>query len=153
MDYPGDLLATTTIESVIDGDTVRVELDGEEVTVRVLGIDTPEVEGYRDEECWGPEAAEYAGELLADQTVHVFTDPGHDEYDQYDRLLAYLVTDDNMNYSVQAVSDGMARYYHIPDNPVSLHNVLQAAEGAARSEELGLWGPPCYGETSADGAE
>ncbi|MFC4334875.1 thermonuclease family protein [Salininema proteolyticum] len=146
VDYPGEFLATVDVESVIDGDTVRVVLEGETVKVRILGIDTPETEGYRPAECWGEEAATYAGEFMEDKRIHLFTEESQGKYDQYDRLLAYVVTEDGVNYSVQAVGDGMARYSDREDNPLALGDVLAVAEAAAKSEKLGLWGPPCNGD-------
>ncbi|MDT2009988.1 hypothetical protein FXW78_51560 [Rhodococcus opacus] len=51
--------ATATVTQVIDGDTIEVQDDTEgELTIRILGIDTPETKqpGYTVG-CWGPEAS------------------------------------------------------------------------------------------------
>ena len=57
---------------VVDGDTIVVDIGGAEETVRLIGIDTPEIAhpafGDRppnDAECFGDEAQRYTGELLA----------------------------------------------------------------------------------------
>ena len=36
------LLLPVTVTRVVDGDTIKVVLDGLEVTVRLIGVDTPE---------------------------------------------------------------------------------------------------------------
>ena len=45
---------TGTVTGITDGDTLRLDVDGVELRVRLVGIDTPEV--YPDVECFGPEA-------------------------------------------------------------------------------------------------
>ncbi len=46
------------VSRVIDGDTVKVFLNNETVTVRLIGIDTPEIDEKRAQlECFGLEAS------------------------------------------------------------------------------------------------
>ena len=48
------------VDRVIDGDTIRVRLDGARFTVRLTGVDTPETtHPTRGVEPYGPEAAAY----------------------------------------------------------------------------------------------
>ena len=48
------------VDRVIDGDTIRVRLDGARFTVRLTGVDTPETtHPTRGAEPHGPEAAAY----------------------------------------------------------------------------------------------
>ena len=48
------------VDRVIDGDTIRVRLDGDRFTVRLTGVDTPETtHPTRGVEPYGPEAAAY----------------------------------------------------------------------------------------------
>jgi micrococcal nuclease len=72
---PADLL------EVLDGDTLRVVVGGEQTDVRLLGINAPE----RDE-CFSTEAREAAAALLASGPLSLQSAP---EPDQYGRLLAY----------------------------------------------------------------
>ena len=52
------------VDRVIDGDTIRVQLDGARSTVRLTSVDTPETRHpTRGVEPYGPEAAAY-GRLL-----------------------------------------------------------------------------------------
>ena len=51
---------TAQVDRVIDGDTIRVRLDGDRFTVRLTGVDTPETtHPTRGVEPYGPEAAAY----------------------------------------------------------------------------------------------
>jgi endonuclease YncB( thermonuclease family) len=76
---------------VVDGDTLHVSVDGRDETVRLLGIDTPEL---RPVEC-GARAATAALTQLADgRHVELVEDPTQDERDRYGRLLAYVVRGD-----------------------------------------------------------
>lgn len=49
---------------VVDGDTLRVQVEGKDQAVRVIGINTPEtVDPRRAVECFGKEASDKAKEL------------------------------------------------------------------------------------------
>lgn len=83
-----------TVVRVVDGDTLVVELDGEEERVRLLNIDTPEtVHPSEPVECLGPESSAYMEELVSpgDQVVLEFD---QERTDHYDRLLAGVYADD-----------------------------------------------------------
>lgn len=78
---------TFSLVRVIDGDTVVVVLDGEQVRVRLVGIDTPEVG-----ECGFEEAARALESILASGKLGL-VDAGVDDRDRFDRLLRYLDVD------------------------------------------------------------
>jgi micrococcal nuclease len=139
----------------VDGDTVNVVDDkGGQVRVRVLGIDTPETKDPQEPvQCWGPEASAYAERTLLEKRVSLYTDPTQAVRDTYGRLLAYVVlADGGADYSVAAVGAGAARSYVYAGKPVSNSAAIAAAEQRARSDGLGVWGPPCYGQTIAPSA-
>lgn len=132
-----------TVTDVVDGDTVDVRTaDGRALTIRVLGIDTPEVFGGA--ECWGLEASQFAERTLAGQRIGLVVDDTQDRTDRYGRALRYLVLSDGGNYSVLAAEAGAARSY-VYDTPVSEHAAITAAEQRAQDANRGLWGPPCNG--------
>lgn len=131
------------VVEVVDGDTVDVvTAAGKELTIRVLGIDTPEV--YGGAECWGAEASQFARDTLAGKTVGLVTDETQDDIDRYGQTLRYLILPDGSNYSVLAAEAGAAHSY-VYDNPVSVHEAIVAAEQRAQEAQAGLWGPPCFG--------
>jgi len=75
---------------VVDGDTIVAEVDGEQIKVRLSGIDTPEFVGdYKDNpEFYGKEASAYAEELLDGKTIWLEEDVK--PKDKYDRVLLYV---------------------------------------------------------------
>ncbi|MFB9658353.1 thermonuclease family protein [Glycomyces mayteni] len=139
MDGPGEFYATAEAYDVIDGDTFRVRIDGESIRVRVLGINAPESGGFREEQDWGEEAKEYARKKLEGRMVHLFTDPGAEVFDQYDRLLAHVVMENGINYAVLAVADGMAEAYVLRHQDLTIGDTLEKAEDLAQAADRGMW--------------
>jgi len=139
MEGPGDFYATVDVIDVVDGDTFRAVIDGEKVRVRIMGINSPESGGFREEEDWGAEAKAYARNKLEGRTVHLFTDPGDPAYDQYDRLLMHVVMENGMNYAVLAVAEGMAHTYILRQQELTIGDTLRKAEKLAKAERRGMW--------------
>lgn len=77
---------------VSDGDTIVVRGEGRKpVTVRLIGVDAPEVDGpYRRAEPFGAEARDFAGSLLNGQPVYLESDPEQGVRDKHGRVLAYV---------------------------------------------------------------
>ena len=88
---PTGPIEIATVASVTDGDTIRVVLDGQNVPVRYIGIDTPEI--HSGFEWMGPEAAAANERLVAGQQVVLEKDVS--ETDRYGRLLRYVWLDTN----------------------------------------------------------
>ncbi|MFZ0034608.1 MAG: thermonuclease family protein, partial [Sedimentisphaerales bacterium] len=78
-----------TVVEVIDGDTIKVDIAGKIETVRLIGIDTPEIThpNHPENDYFGPEAAQYTKHLLENQLVYLIPDPMQSNRDKYDRLL------------------------------------------------------------------
>jgi micrococcal nuclease len=112
--------------------------------VRFIGIDTPEsVAQDRPVECFGPEAKVRTTELLPEGTV-VRLERDVEARDRYDRLLAYVIRDDDdLLVNVLLVEEGYAEAMPYPPN-VARQAELDRAEAAARAAERGLW-PVCGG--------
>ena len=117
---------------ITDGDTL--ELRGGE-TVRLLGIDTPELgEPYADEAKW----ALYA--WVAHRPLRLEFD--EQQRDVYHRLLAhvYVETDDGwVLVNAEMVRAGLARLLFIPPNG-RYYDYFQTALEEARLTRRGLWG-------------
>lgn len=139
MEGPGDFYAKVDVLEVVDGDTFRAVVDGEKIRVRIMGINSPESGGFRDEEDWGAEAKTYAKQKLEGRTVTLFTDPGDPMFDQFDRLLAHVVMENGMNYAVLAVAHGMAHTYIMRHQELTIGDTLRKAERLAKAERRGMW--------------
>lgn len=127
---------------VVDGDTVIVELDGQEERLRYIGIDAPEsVQPEQPVECFGPEAADANAELVDGETVFLVQDVT--DRDRFGRLLRYVYVDgdaeDGTLVNLELVREGFAESIsYEPD--VSRQDDLDQAERDARDEGLGMWG-------------
>jgi micrococcal nuclease len=141
---PGGPL-TTRVTHVVDGDTIDVELpDGEEDTVRYIGIDTPEtVKPDAPVECGGPKAHHVNERLVGGRTVTLRFD--REVRDDYDRLLAYVYVpgggagDRPLFVNAELIRRGLARTLTIVPNDsfAALFDRLAARAGSAGR---GLWG-------------
>ncbi len=149
---PPDETTAVSVTAVVDGDTIRVEYDdGTSDTVRLVGVDTPEVnaendppefEGVPDTESGadclrdaGRNATSVATDILLGERVGIATDPNLDRRGYYDRLLAYVVVDGRL-FNYRLVADGHARVY---DSDFTRRGNFTAAETAAREARRGLW--------------
>jgi len=132
----GEPTGTGTIASITDGDTVRLRIGGDELRVRLIGLDTPEV---RDPlECFGPEASA-ALEALAPVGSEVGYAYDRDPQDRYERELMYLYAADGTLINLELVAQGYAEAIRVEPND-RYWPELQAAERAARDAGRGLWG-------------
>jgi micrococcal nuclease len=145
------VMATATVLRVVDGDTIDIRDDVRgRLRIRVLGIDTPETnKPDYSVGCWGPEATEFAQSSLVGQRVAMESDPTQDRTDRYGRTLAYLVRADGWDYSVEAARAGTAKSYVYGGVPVSRYGAIETAQADAQAAQRGLWGPPCWGDTTS----
>ncbi|MBU6426801.1 thermonuclease family protein [Patescibacteria group bacterium] len=128
------------VTEVVDGDTFKVKIGGKEITVRLLGINTPEVVDPRKPvECFGPEASAEAKTLLSDGKVRLELNPNREKTDYYSRLLAYAFLPDGTFLNKVLVQEGYAREYTV-GTPYSYQSDFKAAEAAAKAASKGLWG-------------
>src|SRR5437899_10902569 len=68
------------VTDVVDGDTFKVNIDNKEITVRLLGINTPEVVDPRKPvECFGPEASVETKSLLNNREVKLVLNPAREK--------------------------------------------------------------------------
>lgn len=106
---------------VIDGDSIEVLLDGEEVQVRYIGIDTPEY--YSDDRPEAITATQANREMVEGATVYLFKDQSNT--DVYDRLLRYVLTDE-VFVNLELVSGGYAAPKEYPPD-TACHALFQQA--------------------------
>lgn len=122
-----------TVEYVHDGDTLFLA-DGRKV--RLLAINTPEIGD--NAECYGDEATAALRAMLPEGT-HVWVMPDVEPLDQYGRSLLFIYTDAAVNVNLELLASGAAEVEMYSPN-LLLADEAHAAEDAARTAGLGLWG-------------
>lgn len=125
---------------VVDGDTVKVRLaSGGRRSVRLVGIDTPEMRGP---EC-GARAATRALKRLAPRgtKVRLVSDPTQSNKDRYGRLLRYVVRRSNgRDLNRTQVWNGSARIYVYRNDPFKRVRSYRRALRQAKAADRGIWG-------------
>lgn len=127
------------VTEVIDGDTIKIEGN---ITVRYLGVDTPETKDpRRPVGCFGKEASAKNKELVEDKKV--FLEKDVSESDKYNRLLrlVYLPLENGQMLFVNdyLIREGYGKVLTIPPD-VKFSEQFLEAQRAAREFRRGLWG-------------
>ena len=127
-----------TIVSVIDGDTIVLEVQNQTETVRLLGVDTPEtVHPSKPIECFGPEASSFTkATLVKGSTVRLLRDV--EPRDRFQRLLVYLFLADGTLFNQLLIDRGFARTLSIEPN-TAFASQFATYESNARDRRVGLW--------------
>lgn len=125
------------VERIVDGDTLVVNIRGEEERVRLLLVDTPETSHpSKPVQPFGPEASEFAREVLEGRQVQLeFDGP---ERDKYDRLLAYVWVDGKL-FNEMLLERGLARIAYVYDPPYRHYDLLTRAQEKSRKARIGIW--------------
>jgi micrococcal nuclease len=135
---------------VWDGDTIQLQADeaGEIVTslakvpVRLIGVDTPEVESQlRDEpsECYGEEATDFLRDLIPNGT-QVVVDRDRTGWDDFDRRLLYVWrAEDGLFINYELVAQGYGEAIRVWPN-VAYWDEFDAAQKRAKHQGQGMWG-------------
>lgn len=140
-------LTPAAVTQVIDGDTIRVEIEGQKYRVRYIGIDTPETVDPRSPVgCFGKEASERNRQLVEGQTIGLEKDVS--ETDSFDRLLRYVWVEDMM-VNTTLVREGYALASTYPPD-VKYAEQFASLQALAREARSGLWGPVCNGATPSE---
>jgi len=142
------------VTKVVDGDTIRVDIDGTEYPVRYIGIDAPE-----------PDATDPAVKRLADAATatnaalvegrDVYLERDVSDRDQFDRLLRNVWMIDGGGSQVlvnlELVRLGFATVTTFPPDE-KYEAYLVTAQETARTEALGLWAPASTSASTASPA-
>lgn len=131
------------VEHVYDGDTILLT-NGQKV--RLLGINTPEVESRsKMAEPGGDEAKRWLAQQLSNQKVRLETDV--EKKDKYGRLLAHVFTENGKHLNLALVKKGLATVNIYPPNLRHTNELLRAQELAEKAG-VGLWANPYYASRS-----
>ena len=128
------------VTRVIDGDTIVVNMNGEQVHVRLIGINSPEPNDKRAQvACFAKKAKDEPEKLLDGKNVYLEKDSTQGDYDKYGRLLAYTFTENGIFFNKLMIEEGYA-YEYTYRLPYKYQAEFKAAQQEARDNKEGLWG-------------
>ncbi len=133
----------SVVKKVYDGDTVQLS-DGRKI--RLLGINTPEIEHSNQAEQEGGELAKkWLTEALIGKKVRLEFD--QEKRDKYQRYLAHIFTEQDLHLNRELVRLGFASVNVFPPNLKYVPELVEA-EGEAEVSKLGIWAYSEYGVKS-----
>jgi endonuclease YncB( thermonuclease family) len=121
------LFGFTSLEDirVLDGDTIRARADGEEIKIRLIDIDAPEIG-----QPFGNKSKNFLNELLYEKKVTLLAEGK----DRYGRVLGNIFSDES-NVNAMMVKFGFAWVYEKYAKKSSLYD----HQNQAKRKNLGLW--------------
>jgi len=143
---------SATVTRVVDGDTLEVRLaNGSADTLRLIGVDTPEVyaentpeefEGVphtpAGKDClrrYGERASAFVTDRLEGEQITLQFDDQTDRRGFYGRLLVYVIHNgENLNH--QLVASGYGRVY---DSSFAQSDRFYSAESSAQRQQRRIW--------------
>jgi micrococcal nuclease len=117
------------VVGVKDGDTIVLLRNGEEVTVRLYGVDTPE-----KNQAYGQRAKQYTSDLVFGKNVRLLIN----NKDRYGRTVGTIILPDGRSLNEELIRNGFAWHYKEYSKDQNLAN----AEVDARRYKRGLWQDP-----------
>ena len=125
----------------VDGDTLKISIDGREDTVRLIGVDTPEtVHPNKPVEFFGREASAFTHRKADGKNVRLEFDQASaatKHRDKYGRLLAYVFLPDGTLLNAEIIKQGYGHAY--TRFPFAKMEEFRALEREARDAGRGLW--------------
>ena len=125
--------------SCVDGDTIKVLLDGKEYTARLLAIDTPEsVHPQKPVEYYGKEASDYTCKKIKEaKKLEIEYDDNSDRMDKYDRLLVWVFTDGKL-LQKDLIEKGYAKIAYLYDD-YKYTSELEKVQELTSAKNIGIW--------------
>jgi micrococcal nuclease len=143
-EIPSDRLEVPLIR-VVDGDTIKVKINGMEESVRFLLVDTPETSHPRlGKQPFGEQAKSFTKNLLADGTVLLEKDVS--ERDKYGRLLMYVYTPDGKSVQEELLKAGMARVAYVYAPNTKYVDRYYEIQKEAQKKGVGIWSVENYAQ-------
>ena len=138
------------VSRVIDGDTLALKSGA---TVRLIGINTPELGRQGEEDQPGAGAArDYLQGLVERSSRLIHVCPGAERQDRYGRRLAHVSDREGRSMVRQLLRQGMGHVIAVPPN-LGNSACYQDAESLARKAGLGVWREPLRNAASLRGDE
>jgi micrococcal nuclease len=130
-----------TVTDVVDGDTIKINVEGSTVTIRLIGVDTPEtVDPRKPVQCFGKEASSYLESLLLNTAISLAYDEHQDSVGAYNRINAYVYTQNGLFVNHHLIEEGYA-YEYTYDPKYQYQSLFKQAQRNAEINQRGLWSP------------
>ncbi len=128
-----------SITNIIDGDTINIDIDGVETTIRMIGINTLEESTPKKEfKCFGENASKKATELLYGKKVRIENDSTQGNFDTFGRTLAYVYREDGLFYNKEMIKIGYA-FEYTSEKPYKYQLDFKELQKSAQINLIGLW--------------
>jgi endonuclease YncB( thermonuclease family) len=135
--FPRPGLEIAIVVSVTDGDTLKCSINGEVKSVRLIGIDAPELSQLP----YGPNSRDWLRLACPPgSTVFLVTDTHHPA-DSYGRPIRWVEFGET-TLNICAIRYGYAFAWKPPGRGVDRWDEVQEAEGKAMRNRVGVWGVP-----------
>lgn len=130
--------------SVVDGDTIKILYNGSTELVRFLLVDTPETNHPTiGQQPYGEEAKAFTKKLLEDQK-NVYLEFDVSYRDKYNRLLAYIYTEDGKSVQEELLKNGLARVAYIYEPNTKHVDWFESVQKNAQKQAIGIWSVENY---------
>lgn len=143
-----------TVTKVVDGDTIKVDIDGTEYSLRYIGIDSPEPDSTDPDIKRLADAATAANSNLIEGR-EVYLERQVSDQDRFGRLLRDVWLVDSGSYVLISVELVRAGYAQIATFPPDVRYLAQLTEAQtmAQDDKVGLWAldsPPAPADESPE---
>lgn len=129
---------------ITDGDTFSIYLNDKKENIRLIGVDTPEKEGYRLDEnsAFSVEATDFSDSLLKQaDNIYIEYEKNTTKKDKYDRVLAYVFIrngDEVIFLNETLLENGYASAKYL-SNDYKYSKSMFSAEKNAYNNNLNIW--------------
>lgn len=121
-----------------DGDTITVDMNGANETIRFVGVDTPETRDPRKKvQCFGHAAADFTKQLIGANNVRLESDPLSTNRDRYNRLLRYVYLPNGTLVNSEIIKQGYGFAY--TSFPFTKSDQFKQLQSEASQQGKGLW--------------
>ncbi|MCZ0900833.1 thermonuclease family protein, partial [Microcoleus sp. HI-ES] len=126
------------ITKVVDGDSIKISLNGKTESLRLICVDTEESHsgGSKPVTAAGKAGTEMAKKYFATADGGL----AQIDIDNYGRLLCY-VHKDGENYNLKLIEEGWSPYFVKYGRSRLYHRQMTEAESAAKAYNLMIWNP------------
>ena len=128
------------VARVYDGDTIILQ-NGKHV--RLLGVNTPEIESRHQVEEPGGIAAKQWLQTQLPNNSKIYLEFDQVKHDKYKRMLAYVYLPDGKHLNLALLEKGLGAVSIIPPNGRYADELTRAQQHAERNK-LGIWSMPQY---------